>query len=74
MNNQRRKALAKLIKQLEESTSYLQSILDEEQDSFDNMPDSLQYSEKGERIEEAIDTMENACELISEATDSLKEL
>lgn len=74
MNNKRRKALAQLITQLEECTSYLQGILDEEQDAFDNIPESLQDSDKGNRIEDAIDTMQNACDQISEATDSLKEL
>ena len=74
MNNKRRKALANLITQLGECTSYLQGILDEEQDAFDNIPESLQDSDKGNRIEDAIDTMQNACDQISEATDSLKEL
>ena len=74
MNNKRRKTLKALIYQLEECVSFLQSLLDEEQDSYDNMPEQLQYSNNGYNIENAIDVMENSCEQISEATESLKGL
>ena len=74
MNNKRRKALANLILQLEECTSYLQSLIDEEQDSFNNIPESLQCSDNGCKIEDAIDVMQEACDQISEATDSLRGL
>lgn len=74
MNNKRRKTLKALIYQLEECVSFLQSLLDEEQDSYDNMPEQLQYSNNGYNIENAIDVMENACEQISEVTESLKSL
>ena len=74
MNNSRRKALLKLINQLEQCVTYLQSLLDEEQEAFDNMPEQLQSSGKGYQIEDAIDVMQTVCDQISEAADSLKEL
>lgn len=66
MNKIRRKELARIIEKLEqldalreEIREELASVLDEEQEALDNMPESLQESEKGEQMQEYIDTMEN---------------
>lgn len=67
MNAIRRKTLKAIIKQLEELDSLkqsiqeqLQEVIDEEQEAFDNMPESLQYSDRGEQMEEYIGIMEEA--------------
>ena len=72
MNQERRKKLAELrdrMSDLQSQTSTLiadlQEVLDEEQSYLDNMPESLQDSEKGEKAQAAIDLMDN---LISEMT------
>lgn len=61
MNNTRRKAITELNTRLEKLSSdlveldeQLEFLLDEEQEYFDNMPDSLQSSERGSTAEEAI--------------------
>ena len=66
MNKARRKELAAIIEKLEqldalreEIRERLEDIRDDEQDAFDNMPESLQESERGEQMQEYIDIMEN---------------
>lgn len=67
MNAQRRKALAALIDRIEELGAArdtlrdeLETIRDEEQDAFDNMPEGLQQGDKGQAMEEAIGIIEEA--------------
>lgn len=60
MNNDRRNRIRKLISQLEEINSEIEEILSEEQDAFDNMPEGLQSSERGDLAQEAISNLENA--------------
>lgn len=69
MNYQRRKALNAVKDQIEALTHELQNILDEEQDSFDNMPESLQASERGEASESAIYNIEAALNDLSNSID-----
>lgn len=60
MNKYRRKELEKISLLVEASRSLLEEILNEEQEAFDNLPESLQYSEKGERMEEIIGYLEDS--------------
>lgn len=67
MNNDTRKQLAALAARIEACKNEAESIaetLDEiasdERDKFDNMPESLQYSERGEAMERAADALESA--------------
>lgn len=64
MNNIRRSSLKALIEKLnemdslrEEIMSGIQDVLDEEQESYDNLPESLQYSDRGDQMQENIDSM-----------------
>ena len=66
MNKIRRKELANIVTMLEqlealreEIREQLAAVRDEEQEALDNMPESLQESEKGEQMQEYIDAMEN---------------
>lgn len=67
MNKQRREKIRQLKTQidliqtdLKKVSSELSSILNEEQDAFDNMPEGLQSSYRGMCSEDAIDSMEEA--------------
>lgn len=59
MNKQRRKELEKVQGAISDIISDLECIRDEEQEAFDNLPESLQYSEKGEYMEETIGMIED---------------
>jgi hypothetical protein len=70
MNNDRRKALAAVVKQLEafpdldELQGELETILDDEQEAFDNLPESLQQGERGQTMEAAINAMQEAIDML----------
>ncbi len=72
MNKVRRKEIAKAIELLEQAREILESVRDDEQEAFDNMPESLQGSERGEAMEEYIYTLEETIEAID--TDELQEI
>ena len=74
MNAQGRKEIAKYIASLEEIKDKLDSMMDEEQDKFDNMPEGLQESERGEAMQEAIEQLETACDNLDEVISALKEI
>lgn len=81
MNNNRRKQLEiiksdlqKEINNIKSISSGLSSILYEEQDAFDNMPEGLQSSYRGMFSEDAIDSMEEASEKLDEAIELLSDI
>ena len=76
MNGARRKQLGQILEELEKTKSIvenidLQSVKDEEQDAYDNMPEGLQQGEKGEQINEFINYLEEAQTGIEEALSGL---
>ncbi len=73
MNKIRRKELARIAAKLEELEALrleikdqLEAVRNEEQEALDNMPDSLQDSEKGQEMQEYIDAMESALDDLEE--------
>ena len=83
MNKARRKRIASVISTLENIIDYdliesakdeLEDILWEEQDAYDNMPENLQYSIRGEESSDAIDSLQEAVDALEEAIDTLNEL
>lgn len=76
MNNPRRKELKrawKLIEDamalLEESKDAIEAVMEEEQESFDNLPDGIQCSERGEQMEEYISYLEEIMDCLEEKLD-----
>ena len=81
MNKQRRERISKLKNQIDliktnlnEVSSELSSILDEEQDAFDNMPEGLQSSYRGMCSEDAIDIMEETSAKLDEVIELLNDI
>lgn len=73
MNNKRRALLQKAIATLDSASGYVSTVLDEEQDSFDNMPENLESSDRYIKMETAIDKLEEAIEQIDSAKECLEE-
>lgn len=71
MNNTRRKAIGRILDQLEDLMSDLDLIMDDEQQAYDNLPESIQESERGEHMESVIEAIEDAISSIDDARDSL---
>ena len=59
MNNDRRNRIRKLISQLEDIQNEIENILSDEQEAFDNMPEGFQESERGEKMQAAINHLED---------------
>jgi len=75
MNKQRRKALEEIIGKLENQKAAIEAILDEEQEAYDNIPESLQDTDRANQIYENIDALEDAiANLEGDVIDALQEL
>lgn len=73
MNNPRRKKISKLIEQLDALKSELEEILSEEQESFDNIPEAFESTDRYAAAEEALDYLDTAFGGLEEVIDSLNE-
>lgn len=60
MNKKRRQWLETIINKLEEQRDELESLQQEEQEAFDNLPASIACTERGEEMEENADDLETA--------------
>lgn len=73
MNNTRRKSIQKIFDRLEELMQDIEALQEEEQDCYDNLPESLQYGERGQAMQEAADNLEYAAISVQEALECLEE-
>lgn len=60
MNKDRRRRIARAIALMDQAREILEDVSREELEAFDNMPENLQCSERGEQMEEYIDTIDEA--------------
>ena len=86
MNNTRRKAIQAVIESLQqipasdivtafdEAKEAVECINSDEQDAFENMPEGLQYGDKGEAAQEAISNLEYAEGELEELSEFLEKL
>lgn len=83
MNNARRKEIQSALKvvldgrienDLEEAKSNIETARDDEQEYYDNMPEGLQGSEKGERAQSAIDALEEILSKLDDMIEALGEI
>lgn len=74
MNKARRKELNKALELLAQAREIIEAMQEEEQESFDNMPEGLQVSELGEKIEENAYTLEEIAGYIEEQEQALDEV
>lgn len=73
MNASRRKRIAALIEQLENLRGDVELLQEEEQEGFDNLPESLQEADSGQAKQQAAEQLGSALEGIDEAIDCLQE-
>ena len=72
MNKERRNALYKIVNTLDEKSKELEKIRDEEQDCYDNLPEGLVDSERGEAMSENCDDLDSAVDSLEEVIDYIK--
>lgn len=73
MNNVRRRELMRINNALEELKDRVDDVMCEEEDSFNNLTENLQQTEKGQAMEEAINNLNDAIDAIEEAIDCISE-
>jgi NifU-like protein involved in Fe-S cluster formation len=74
MNEERRKSLTRALDLIEDARNIVDEIKGEEEEAFENLPESMQSGDKGEKaqaaieaLSEAYDALDNAIEHISTA-------
>lgn len=66
MNKDRRARISALQEQLQDIMSALDEIRNEEQEAYENLPESIQYGERGDAMADAIDNMDEAASLLED--------
>ena len=74
MNKTRRKRLEKVLNALQDAMSELEYIKDEEQEAYDNLPESLQESEKGETMQEYVDDIDSVISDLDSVISDLEDI
>lgn len=74
MNQSRRNQLRDIQQQLQDIYERLDILCNEEQEAYDNMPESIQDSARGDVAQSAIDTLESVRDQVQEAADGIDEI
>lgn len=73
MNKDRRKRIQDIKDQLMDLQTEIEEIKEEEQGAYDNLPESLQYGEKCEKMTDAVDNLDSAYSSLEDAIGYLDE-
>lgn len=71
MNKARRKELEMISEQLDTCKAEIETLMEDEQNAYDSLPESFQNGEKGEAMQNAIDQMSEAIDNVQNAMDCL---
>lgn len=73
MNNARRKRIEDALELMSRARGILEEVLEEEQEAFDALPESFQYGERGDAMQECIDALESGAGDLETAEESIYE-
>lgn len=73
MNKKRRELLNSARPFLSQAASIIERVAEQESDCLDNMPESLQNTDRYEKMEKAVENLEVALEHIESAQDCIAE-
>lgn len=74
MNRERRNRIAEIMDKLNEIADEICEVAQEERDAFDNLPEAIQYSERGEAMEAAADDLEEVSGEVTDLSERLEEI
>lgn len=74
MNNARRKKIEEAKVFLQQAVNLLEGVRDQEQEAYDNMPESFQEGDKGDAAQTAINALESALDDLQNCADNLDEV
>lgn len=72
MNDTRRKMIEKVVKAIDAANGDIDPIIEAEQEAFDNLPESMQGGDQGEKLSNAIEALNEAKEALDNAISSLE--
>jgi hypothetical protein len=73
LNKARRARLATILETSEELSAALQEVTEAEEAAYENLPESIQGSDRGERASGTIEILNEALELFEQAKDCIQE-
>lgn len=73
MNKERRGAIQSILDDLQVLRERIESVRDEEQEAYDNLPDGWQQGDKGQKMDDAVSALESALDGVDEITGYLNE-
>ena len=71
MNKVRRRELNKILDEIAILKDRVWDVMNDEQDAFDNLPESLQYGDQGTKMENVIDCLQAALDSFDEIDEAL---
>ena len=74
MNKKRRAEISNIIKELNELKSRIETVLSEEENYFENIPENLETSIRAEESEDAIESLTDAETDLESCIDSLSNI
>lgn len=73
MNKSRRSRIDEIIQKIEDLTYDIDVLRDEEEEAYDNLPESIQDSDRGQVMYDAIDNLDSAISSLEEVTEYLND-
>ena len=67
MNKERRKQLNRSFALIDEAMDIIQGVMDEEQEAYDNLPESFRNGERGEQMSGNIESLEEVTGYLEDA-------
>ena len=74
MKEERLKTLKRCLNMIQNAHDVLEEVRDEDQDAYDNLPEGLQYSERGDLMEEAVNNLDDAIDYLDDVLSSLEDV
>lgn len=73
MNRQRRKQIRDAFDLISEAKDLIDQALEQEQECYDNLPEGIQCSERGEEMENNVEQLQECSDNLDYASDALEE-
>lgn len=74
MNMTRRNEIKSIIEDLGALKERIEAVGQDEQEAYDNLPEGIQDSERGQNMEQAISDLEDAASNIEDIVDTLQDI
>lgn len=73
MNNEKRKVLRSALSHIQLASDMTKSVLSQETDDLNNMPENLEGSQTYEKMEQAVELLEDALDSLEEASSQIQD-